>query len=160
MPTPTFTIETQKGLLTVTRSFLTGTEVVQRGQEVLSRVWPWSIIRDHRFRLPDDPDAEYRLRLGGRWGYALWRDDALLADGQSAWSRYAQAVGVSLSSVLALDLLSRIEVGPGGFRVAPSGPMRWFDFSLPLLVVLLALPISWWLGQRLRRRRLETSAPG
>ncbi len=160
MTTPTFAIETQRGLLTVTRRFLSGTEVVLRGEEELSRQWPWWVFRDHRFRLPDDPDAECHLRLGGRWGYSLWRDDVLLAHRQSALSRFGQAVGVSIPSLLVLDLLLRVESGPGGVRVAPSGPMRWFDFSFPLLVVLLAWPVSWWLGRRLRRRRLAETAAG
>ena len=67
---------------------------------------------------------------------------------------------MSIPSLLVLDLLLRVESGPGGVRVAPSGPMRWFDFSFPLLVVLLAWPVSWWLGRRLRRRRLAETAAG
>jgi len=124
-----------------------GSETVRVGEQVLSRKRSFRLVSDHRFRHPSDPDGpEYRLRVRGVSGHALWRGSRLVSLRERKGLRYLEAFGLSFCGLIVIEALLGFASGVsrrdflGIVEPLPEG----------LAALLLAVPLSWWMGRRLR----------
>jgi hypothetical protein len=124
-----------------------GTETVRAGEQVLSQKRSFRLFSDHLFRHPADPGgAEYRLRVRGVSEYALWRGSSLVALRERKGLRYLEAVGLLFCGIVVVEALLGFATGASGRDL--SSVLEPLPEGLTALV--LAAPLSWWMGRRLR----------
>lgn len=140
-------IPTEAGDLTVDLSLWNGSETVRIAEQVLSRKRSFGLVSDHRFRHPADPRGpEYRLRVGGLSSHALWRGSSLVALRERKGLRYLEAVGLLFCGIVVVEALLGFASGASGRDLSSVLEPR----PEGLTALVLAAPLSWWMGRRLR----------